>query len=238
MNQALNINQEKKPVLAYPSASIIVLRETEVSFEVLMARRSEKLRFAPGAYVFPGGKVDDEDYITADTHVAGYGDGAHRIAALRELAEETGVEIPLTLASNLSYFAHWITPPQSPKRFDTKFYLTHTSQAHVLKPDGTETQEAFWVDPHDMLKKEQEGEVKMMFPTRLNLMKLAQSTTMHQALHNAEEENIISVMPAMEMRGDEMWFTIPPLAGYPISEVKRDNIFELMGVKKIKQKNP
>lgn len=226
----MNSDNEKKPVEAVASASIILLREVKAGFEVLMSRRSEKLRFAPGAYVFPGGKLDDEDFELAKKYVEGFNDGAYRMAALRELLEETNVEIPAQSASELSYFAHWITPPQSPKRFDTKFYLTATDSNHKLKPDGTETQEAVWVSPHEILRQEQEGSVKMMFPTRLNLMKLAQSATLSQALHNAEIENVVTVMPEKEMRGDDMWFTIPKLAGYPISEVKRDNIFELMGV--------
>ena len=231
----LDEKHKDKPAIAHPSSSIMLLRQekrVKSGFEVLMAKRSEDMRFAPGAYVFPGGRVDDADHDAATQHNISSEDAAYRIAALRELAEETGVEIAVERASELAYFAHWITPPESPKRFETKFYLGHTEEAHVLKSDDIETTEVSWVNPLSMLREEELGTVNMMFPTRLNLMKLAQSSTIEEAIARAKADNVTTVMPEHEMRGGEMWFTIPKSAGYPVFEVKRENIFELMGVKK------
>lgn len=222
----------QKSVRAYPSASIILLRPKTHGFDVLMARRARALRFAPGAFVFPGGRVDPEDHDLAQKLGVPQDDAAYRIAALRELMEETGVVIDLNHAPSLTYFAHWITPPQSPKRFETKFYLHATDAEHELQMDGTETKELMWVSPQKMLEDEIRGEVKMMFPTRLNLMKLAQYARIADVTSQILAQKIITVMPAMEMRDGEMWFTIPKEAGYPLSEIKRENIFELMGVEK------
>src|SRR3546814_2600309 len=51
--------------------------------------------FAAGAVVFPGGRVDPDDYRVARLH--GFGideaDGAARVAALRETLEETGLAV-------------------------------------------------------------------------------------------------------------------------------------------------
>jgi 8-oxo-dGTP pyrophosphatase MutT (NUDIX family) len=226
-----NINV-KNPATAHASSSIILLRPSKTGFQVLMERRCQTLKFAPGAYVFPGGRVDDVDHENAKTYAGSFDDGAYRIAALRELAEETGVNLSASYAQELVYFAHWITPPQSPKRFETKFYLGQTTQDHILEKDDVETDEVCWVCPNEMLKQEEEGSVNMMFPTRLNLMKLIQSSTIEGALSKAKLEKVSTVMPEHEMRDGEMWFTIPKDAGYPLWEVKRENIFELMGVKK------
>lgn len=226
----LDQNNSNKPAIAYPSSSILLLRSGIEGFEVLMAKRSESLRFAPGAYVFPGGKVDEEDHI--NNPEMGFDDAAYRTAALRELAEETGVNIAYSKASELVFFAHWVTPPESPKRFETRFYLAVSEEEHVLVKDGTETDEVMWVDPKRMLHDEEAGLVNMMFPTRLNLMKLCQSATIDEALSKAKAEETVKVMPEHELRNGEMWFTIPKSAGYPVHEVKRENIFELMGVKK------
>lgn len=58
------------------------------SHELLVVRRSEKLRFFGGYYAFPGGKVDPADAVAA-----GSTDdlAIRRVAAVRELFEETGV---------------------------------------------------------------------------------------------------------------------------------------------------
>jgi glyoxylase-like metal-dependent hydrolase (beta-lactamase superfamily II)/8-oxo-dGTP pyrophosphatase MutT (NUDIX family) len=60
------------------------------STQLLVVRRSERLRFFGGYYAFPGGKVDATD---AEKESSGKPDDARvrRIAAVRELFEETGV---------------------------------------------------------------------------------------------------------------------------------------------------
>jgi len=53
--------------------------------EVLLLKRSEEARFIPGAYVFPGGAVEEED-ARGEFHSAAFG-----VAALRETFEEAGI---------------------------------------------------------------------------------------------------------------------------------------------------
>mgnify|MGYP000897809113 CR=1 FL=1 len=50
------------PAPARPAATVIVLRPSpDAAFEVLMVRRSDQVAFMAGAYVFPGGRLDDTD---------------------------------------------------------------------------------------------------------------------------------------------------------------------------------
>lgn len=64
-----------------------------------MVVRSRALAFAGGAAVFPGGRVDDADYRLAEQLEHGLsdiGEAAHRIAAIRETLEETGLAVGLS----------------------------------------------------------------------------------------------------------------------------------------------
>lgn len=85
-----------------PAATVMTLRDRPGGYEILMLRRNLRSEFVGGAYVFPGGGVDDAD--GAEGRVVGLDDaGASRrlgvaqgglafyVAALRELFEEAGL---------------------------------------------------------------------------------------------------------------------------------------------------
>ncbi len=74
------------PVLA---ASLILLRDRD-GLEVLVGRRSDRVRAFPGATVFPGGKLERQDH---DGEGVESTEAAAAWAALRETFEETGLFI-------------------------------------------------------------------------------------------------------------------------------------------------
>jgi 8-oxo-dGTP pyrophosphatase MutT (NUDIX family) len=83
-----------------PAATLIVFRRGAASDapELLMVVRSRALAFAGGAAVFPGGRVDEADFRLAaqlDHDLADIDEAAHRIAAIRETLEETGLAVGL-----------------------------------------------------------------------------------------------------------------------------------------------
>ncbi len=88
------------PVPPVPAATVVLLRDSAEGPEALLLRRSRQAGFVPGAYVFPGGRVDDADAdptllermdsLDSSVHVA-TPDLAYRVAAVREVFEETGV---------------------------------------------------------------------------------------------------------------------------------------------------
>ena len=43
------------------AATAVLLRDTEQGLEVLLLRRNAKLAFAAGAWVFPGGAIDQPE---------------------------------------------------------------------------------------------------------------------------------------------------------------------------------
>ena len=69
------------PVTPRPAATVLLVRDGD-PWELLMVRRPGGADFAPGAYVFPGGTVHDDDRSLGDEL---------RAAAVRELFEEAGI---------------------------------------------------------------------------------------------------------------------------------------------------
>lgn len=78
-----------------PAASLIVFRDADESagLELLLMQRSDRMRFAAGAAVFPGGRIDAEDRELASSIAdpAEMDDVSARVAAIRETLEETGL---------------------------------------------------------------------------------------------------------------------------------------------------
>jgi 8-oxo-dGTP pyrophosphatase MutT (NUDIX family) len=80
-----------------PAATVVVFRKCPAGGppELLMVQRAKEMRFAGGAAVFPGGRIDPEDRALAqmlapeeDPEIA-----AAKIAGIRETLEETGLMI-------------------------------------------------------------------------------------------------------------------------------------------------
>lgn len=83
-----------------PAATVVIFRDCKRGGppELLMVQRAKEMRFAGGAAVFPGGRVDPEDRDLAD-RLMPEGDpevNAAQIAGIRETLEETGLAIATT----------------------------------------------------------------------------------------------------------------------------------------------
>jgi 8-oxo-dGTP pyrophosphatase MutT (NUDIX family) len=100
------VAQNGRPVQPIrPAASVILARDLNPGFEVLMLRRTADAAFAGGMYVFPGGRVDGDDHLHVYDALR-RGPNAHQapqqqalgaewrgfwIAGIRESFEEAGV---------------------------------------------------------------------------------------------------------------------------------------------------
>jgi recombination protein RecT len=91
------LHPQHEPVAARSAATILLLRDMEDCYEVLMTRRSSRASFAPGAFVFPGGVVDAADGSARAERLSRARPtqtAEHRryaVAAIREAFEELGV---------------------------------------------------------------------------------------------------------------------------------------------------
>src|ERR1700730_13177947 len=117
---------------AAPAATVVLLRDGATGLEVLLARRSSKLAFHGGAWVFPGGRIDPEDYADDPGEL----EAAARSAPAREAKEEAGVDVD---ADALVHLSNWTTPEISPKRFATWFFAGRVAGGdEVADGAGTE----------------------------------------------------------------------------------------------------
>lgn len=151
------------------AATVVFVRDSAAGPEVLMLERPDRGSFA-GAWVFPGGKLDDADRIgaaAADAHADELA-AAHR-AACRETWEETGLVVD---AATLVPVSCWDPPPGLPLRIRTWFFLAPDPGGElVLSPE--EVTAAAWVRPGDMLARHGRGEVTLYPPTWVTLHEMA-----------------------------------------------------------------
>ena len=78
-----------------PAATAVLVRDGEHAPELLLLKRLRSAGFVPGAFVFPGGRVDAEDDAPEVVEMLGRvprgAEARFWLAVIRELFEETGV---------------------------------------------------------------------------------------------------------------------------------------------------
>ena len=125
----------------------------------------------------------------------------------------SGLDAYLALDA-LTVFARWITPPLTPKRFDTWFYAVNAPIEQLAACDGRETGDAEWIAPSEALRLAAAGERKVIFPTRMNLQLLAEAEGAADAVARAAARTLVTVQPKIEQRESGRFLTLPPDAGY------------------------
>ena len=199
------------PAPIRPASSVLVVRDGP-PLEIFMVRRVRR-GFFGGLMVFPGGAVDrcDHGELASQVVVGEADDLWWRSAALRELAEETGIALGgsgfypapegegddlygalhqkgLTLdARRLTFLSRWVTPEGAPTRFDTKFYLAEIHGDPEVRLDPGELEDGIWVTAATALDREASGEWHMFTPTVAHLTWLARHETVESARVDAIE---------------------------------------------------
>lgn len=121
----------------------------------------------------------------------------------------------LVLATDLlAPFAHWITPPGMPKRFDTHFFLAPAPEDQLAVHDGSESIDSVWINPARAVAEAAEGRWRLVFPTRLNLQKLGRWSQAAEAIEAARTATIVTVLPEVTRTETGRVMRIPIEAGY------------------------
>jgi 8-oxo-dGTP pyrophosphatase MutT (NUDIX family) len=224
------------PAPPLPSATLILLRDGAAGLEVLMLKRHEAAVFS-GALVFPGGRVDSAD--GADARVTAIRECYEEVHIL--LARRAGEASILTAdalhaidaghaphfadlvasgrvalaADTLVPFSRWITPERSPKRFDTMFYVARSPADQVERPDGREAVAAAWLTPAAFLAEADAGRERLVFATRMNLLRLAKypDTAAVLAAAAATAARIAPLCPDIYSAPGGLRIRIPPGQG-------------------------
>ncbi|HSS61668.1 MAG TPA: NUDIX hydrolase [Candidatus Limnocylindrales bacterium] len=217
---------EGTPVTPRPSATVLLVRGEE-PWELLLVHRPGGADFAPGAYVFPGGTVHEDDRESADAIAA---------AAVRELFEEVGIllarrastfardadsaqvralveggssfggalrELGLTPAfDSLVMFARWVTPAQLSRRFDARFYLARMPEGQSVRAQEGEVTDWRWASPRRALDS---PEITLVYATRAVLESVVDTTDAQSLFARARAMREIPVVEPRIVRSDSGW---------------------------------
>ncbi len=153
------LHEARPPAALRSAATVLLLRDTAQGIEVLMTRRSTAASFAPGAYVFPGGGIDDLDHkhALAPYSIAGEATQlvarratqtdarcAEALAAIRESFEELG----LLLARKKD--GSWCSQAEvNALERDAPFYAQMQERGYTLAADSVFLL-AHWITDRDL----------------------------------------------------------------------------------------
>jgi 8-oxo-dGTP pyrophosphatase MutT (NUDIX family) len=159
------------PPPSIPAVTVVLLRMGADGMETLMLRRNPRIGFG-NMWVFPGGRIESSDGEPGDNA---------RAAAVREMAEETGIVLD---PSALIPFARWSPPPVIDKRFDTLFFVAQAHDEYVVVDCG-EILNYEWTRPSELLLRHATGEVELAPPTWVTLHNFCVAGTVAQVLSDA-----------------------------------------------------
>jgi len=150
-------------------------------------------------------------FIAVDAQGEAIAPVACEATGFREVLVASGGRLPLDA---IVPFARWVTPAGRGKRFDTHFFVCAAPAGQVAGCDGHEIVAPEWIGPADAVGLSEGGEREILFPTRLNLLRLAESGTVAAALAAARVRPAYTVQPRLEQRADGVYSVIGAAAGY------------------------
>jgi len=197
------LNRSDTVALPRQAASVVLLRGGSQWLELLLVRRTPQARFMGGFWVFPGGAVDAHE---------GEGDEAHRLAAVRELAEEAAVDG--IEPAELVKFSRWITPAVVKIRFDTHFFLAAAPEGATPVVDGSEIVDLAWHTPQSALDAYGRDELPLVFPTIKHLEQFAAFETADALINHAAQQTVEPIEPRVLFEGELARVLLPGEPGY------------------------
>ncbi|HEX2828938.1 MAG TPA: hypothetical protein VHP37_21490 [Burkholderiales bacterium] len=181
--------------LAYWAAAI---RESFEEAAVLLAYGGD------GALVNPGEAACSERFAEYRRKLnAGDED------VLPDMLEREGLRLA---TDKLTYFSHWITPVNAPRRYDTRFFAAVAPAGQEAAPDNVEAIHHVWVKPSVAVERHHAGEYKMRTPTIRTLEVFAPFDTADALIgHLRSLREIPAILPRLGPKGKPL---LPGDPGY------------------------
>jgi glyoxylase-like metal-dependent hydrolase (beta-lactamase superfamily II)/8-oxo-dGTP pyrophosphatase MutT (NUDIX family) len=108
-----------------------------------------------------------------------------------DLCSSFGLRLDLR---GLAYYSHWLTPPGTPKRFDTRFFCALAPNGQTAVADLAEAQELMWLTPAQAM--DAARGLTLLPVTRRTLKDLSRFSTAAQAFAEAQaRRDIPMTMP-------------------------------------------
>ncbi|SFE07840.1 NUDIX hydrolase [Blastococcus tunisiensis] len=106
-------------------------------------------------------------------------------------------------------FAHWITPPVEPRRYDTKFFVAALPVGQEARDVSGEADEVSWLTPAQALAEASGGSRPMLPPTTHTLGQLEPFPDVAAALAGSPPEPLHPISPTFEETPDGRWAVLP-----------------------------
>jgi 8-oxo-dGTP pyrophosphatase MutT (NUDIX family) len=129
-----------------------------------------------------------------------------RDLSLAELLAGRGLALRSDL---LRPFAHWITPPVEPRRYDTKFFVAALPVGQEARHVSGEADEADWLTPSAALAELAAGTRPMLPPTSHTLGQLETFPDVAAALAGSPPEPLHPISPRFEETPEGRWAVLP-----------------------------
>lgn len=205
-----------------PSATVLLVRDAD-PWEVLLVHRPGGADFAPGAYVFPGGTVHQDDAAFEDEIGA---------AAVREVFEEVGIllargatdadcdkvrnliETGHTFSEALKHvavepafddlvmFARWITPARLRRRYDARFFLARMPDGQAVHPQEGEVTDWLWISPAAALET---PDITLVYATHAILESVAAARDVESLFVEARKLREVPVVEPRMIQTEAGW---------------------------------
>lgn len=137
-------------------------------------------------------------------------------ATLAEVMDAHGLSLAL---DDLIPFARWhpAATDKVSRVYDTRFYLARAPEGQAASADGTESVHLFWSDAASILARCAAGEVRLIYPTRRNLERLAQFDSFDNLAAHAASIAVRRIAPWVEEHDGKRRLCIPEDLGYPVT---------------------
>jgi 8-oxo-dGTP pyrophosphatase MutT (NUDIX family) len=129
-----------------------------------------------------------------------------RELSLAELLADRGLAVRSDL---LRPFAHWITPPVEPRRYDTKFFAAALPVGQEARHVSGEADEASWLTPSAALAEAETGGRPMLPPTQHTLGQLQPFPDVAAALAGSPPQPLHPISPTFEKTPEGRWAVLP-----------------------------
>lgn len=205
-----------------PASTVLVIRPSSGSgIEVLMVQRPSR-GFFGGLMVFPGGALESCDFAPNPA----FDDSEHRMAGIRETAEEVGFLVTSTGLvpsprikgrdlvdwwnssgidpgfERMTLVSRWVTPEGAPTRFDTRFYLVAIDDDPEIVLDSDELVGHAWITPLRGIDEVRQGIWQMILPTMSHLRWLSRHATVESAVAAAGGADGLTVIEPVASDGE------------------------------------
>ncbi len=153
-------------------------------WELLVGQRSRRSRFLPGHWACLGGSLEAQDAPEMP--------GAYGRCVARELAEETGIVVPVAQWLPAGFL---VTPPFFPLRFYTEFLVAWAPpgcEAPAEAPQPQEIEVLRFVRPAELLERWERGEIDVppILPPQLRVLAAAEGEPLEELARRLGAANL------------------------------------------------